>query len=322
MKKTIYFLIAIVTIVACKNSNDSSNTNISTHQNDDSIVSINNDTVPNVVKDTLTLISQKNNIDTLYSAVNQHEIQFLDKYQLQSPIEFFENFKLASPDVNLLYSTSSTTLTQSVYNNSIAVGVYIADVLYSISIKDKDKIIDYYSILMKLSNNTGYNGAFTLNKLNQITNSSNIDSIKGLTLSSINTHFSKLGTQQLPFVMYGTWLESNYLLTKSLLVPENQTDIMYKKIADQKFFIQNFTVYLKEILLDANDYNMNLNIQNIISELQLIDKKLGSIYSITADFNITADELKSLSETFSEIRNNFNQTVDTKIQMQMTKTLN
>lgn len=328
---TKYFLAIIVFIFqfSCKSPNNQNNT----ISDIETIIDTNTEIITNNVSqhfDTIRLVDDTNSTPKLSFNTKLINCPIFENYDLLSPTTFFKEITIADANFDYCYPLNIKNKTQTTYNKSIIVGVYIADLVYSTNFKNKKLATDYYLALIKASDELWTNEFFQKNEFDFIQKSTDFDEILALINSSVQNLFLQLDKnknyQSLPFVLYGSWLESVFLLSKNVFYSDNSLNESYIQIYNQIQIAKNMVSYLKNILVDTDNYELNLNIQNIISELQYFIDKVANLFpnqtNTDANYQISYDNLSLFVDILSEIRANIDKTVDDKIQIQMSKPVN
>ncbi len=324
--KKLLVLLSVITIFlsSCKHN---TNADISTTPNNDVTTNVNqnvnqtnNDTqnvviTTNDVVDTSTYVVSNN---TNITVNKPDKCAIFKNFNITSPTEFIYNAQETEPNFILLFPIDKISDIQTTYNKSIALGIFSADLIYSTSYQNSNYINKYYNTTLKLADDLGISGAFSQKDFEIIQNTTNFDTINYIINQSIQFACSQLNNSnaydELPFIIYGGWLESVYLLSNSLIINIDAPEYLFKQLSNQSEIIDNIIAFLNQIIVDTDDYEVNLNIQNIITELKTIKKDFTTAYA-TSKYVLSKDELTILGENISTFRNNFNESADNKMMM-------
>lgn len=316
MNKT-YFLIVILFVISCKNKN-SDNSNISTNFNTENNILIKDSVV--LTKDTVNFNSQNNTSNV--KKLNIQTAIIFEEYDMLSPEKLYSSIKIKNTNTLSLYSIDSDTTTKSEFNKSFLLGIYFSDLLYSVYANDKNYFKQYLEISKNLSYELGITSIFSSQEYDFLLNNSINDTSVQIINEAIKYAYNQLYTSNqnkiIPFVIYASWLENSYIAINSALNTNQEVDF-YKTLFQQLNGCKKISTYLNKILLDTDEYDLNLNIQNTLSDLKTIKNKLDDIYISSTDYLISEENLKELNNIFASIRSNIQNSADQKMQMQMSK---
>ncbi len=259
--------------------------------------------------------------DTINNTQNeQKNCPIFKNYEIPSPLEFKYAVNQTTPDYNLLFALSEKDKMNDTYTKSLALGIYSADLVYIVFYENTNLLSQYFKTTLILADELGLSSAFTQKDFDNLQNTENqqekeeiID--KAIQNACIQLNDSK-AFDQLPFVIYGAWIESIYLLSATLINNPQAPEELYKQLSSQKNVIKNMQNFYNNALINTDDFNINLNIQNILNELETIDKTFQSSYK-SSDYILSKDEIEKIYKQISSTRNNLMQKTETKLEMQM-----
>lgn len=304
MKKISFIIILLfIFITACKrNSNNSSNANsdsalkipIENNLQVENITPIDKDTTPN---DTSFLEeNRKKNISP-----------FFVKYKIPGVSDYRYSVANTKPNFNILYSTSNKFQLTNTFQKSVLLGIISADLFYSATYGNANFTTKYFTRALELSDDLGISNIFTQDNLERVKLFENQDTVKKIISVSLETIYTQLyeakAYNELPFLIYGAWLESVYLLTNTLIDNPDAPTELFKQLAQQKDIIQNLRDYYNNVLLDANEYETNLNIQNIIGELGVLDVFFNAKNSNQVYIIMNKEQMQNLIKAIEKLRN-------------------
>jgi hypothetical protein len=206
------------------------------------------------------------------------------------------------------------------HSKSLALGIYSADLVYIVFYENSNLIAEYFKTATALADELGLSSAFTKDDFDKIQTSENQEDKEQIINTAIQKACIQLNNSkafdQLPFVIYGAWVESIYLLSATLVNNPQAPEELYKQLSIQKEVIQNLQNFYNNVLINTDDYNINLNIQNILNELTNLNKTFQSSYK-SSDYILTKNEIENIYKAISNIRKNLTQNTEVKLQMQM-----
>ncbi len=313
--KKIFILNLIFSILflsfSCKNKET-----LSEDTKTDSIVNIQTQTTNKITTttDTANLTSTK---DTSSKTIKKQKkkktskkCSVFKKFKIPSPSKFKFASDKTRPVFSALYPTKNYLKASSTYQKSVILGIYSADLIYIALYNNSNLINKYYFTALQLSNDLGIPDSFSANDIKNIQkNMNNNDSIKNIIENTIqNTCISLSNSKtytELPFIVYGAWLESVYLLCRTLIRNPDAPKFLYKQLSEQSDIIDNLTNFYNNILLDAQNYNVNLKVQDIISQLDSIKQNFGNYYN-SGEQIIEKKQIQDLTNQFQNIRKQIN----------------
>ena len=308
MKKYLYLILIIFLIFgACKkNSKDKNIENkVDTVKVIDTIVQQDTNISESLKYQTESVAKKIDTISKDTVAVEKGCAVFRDN-KIPNPAKFKYAVKRTKPDFSILFSIGKKNKLANVFQKSLVLGVLSADLVYCVAYDNANMSTRYYKAAMELSDDLGISNVFSQKDFDIIRNFENKDSVKEVIKSNLDIICSQLNESrvynELPFIIYGAWTESVYLLTNVLISNPDAPKKLFKELAKQKNIIEKLISYYNNILVDADDYKTNLNIQNIIGEL-------GEIHDIFVNslrensYVMDKKQIKELKKAVSKIRN-------------------
>ena len=301
--KIIYIsLLTTLLLFSCKNNKQQNNINI-----DNSSTSIQNisveDSAINAQNNGLTEDSINNNINNFTAKTTSCFI--FTEYGISSPADF-KYQKTLLPNYQILFKISNKNNYETTYPKSIALGVYYADLVYVNVFENGNLLIDYYKIVLELSSELGITVFSDENNAELFSNPENFDTLAFIINKNIQNTCTKLydskSYDQLPFIIYGGWIESVYLLTNILIDNPEADEEYYKQLANQKEIIINLLEYYNTILLDAQSFEINNRVQSILTDLDMLKNTFTTNYK-SSDYIMTNDDIKKINNDIVMIRN-------------------
>lgn len=243
-------IISVISMVSCKNPQQKDKTDTA------------NDSIQTAAKDNAYLNSVYYRFptpDEIFGFINNEKLKF--------------DQTLLNPSGNAEKYLSSKTQT-------IALGVYIADLAYITLFESYNKSIEYYKIIHSLSEKIRINSAYDLAISKRIEkNLLNLDSLKNISVDSYSSmvEFLILNNREktLALIASGAYIECFYIAFN--LAGNYSTDNpMILKIVDLKFAFENLYSYLQiysedeTIKLVAKQFE---NLNTIFKKIK--EKKIG-----------------------------------------------
>lgn len=319
MKKTSFIIILlIIFFAACKrNTNNSSTVKIDSIDSISKKVKDRNLQVENVT--TINKDSIPNDSSNLEISNKINRCPIFTEYKIPSPGDFKYAVAITKPNFDILFPISKRTQLTNTIQKSLALGIISADLFYSAIYGNANYTTKYLNTALKLSDDLGTSNVFTQENLETIRQFENKDTIKKIIFLTLETICSQLNDSktynQLPFFIYGGWLESIYLLTNTLNSNQDAPKKLFKELAKQKEIIQNLIDYYNKTLLDVNDYETNLNIQNIIGELGTLDSIFGTSQR-NENYIMNKEQMQDLIKTIKDVRSSIFVHTEKKIEQQ------
>lgn len=191
-------------------------------------------------------------------------------YQVPTPHEMMEFIKLSGSDFHdeVLCNTEIHDRFVDLKGNSMAMGIYIADLAYTASFEKFDHSIKYFNVVTKMADEIGIGNVFDEQMLTRIReNLDHPDSLEKISNDSYYRIIRDLEASDrgkvVAMIAAGGFLESLFIATQ--LVDEfDEKDPLIKRIADQKLVFENIMAYL-------NQYKDDQNVEWTINDLQALE---------------------------------------------------
>ncbi len=315
--KTILLAIFVLVFVACKKE----------HSKSDSVA----------VSDTVSLQNVKHTEDTTKVVSNTKKDDTVTQYTMQTPVKkesrckILETYKILLPsdvffksqnlqahferiskiDVNEI-STSS--------QQALALGVVSADLVYASYFQNKTYVDKLYANAANLSEKLGLQKIINKKGLEKLQNETDFNKVDTFVVNKITYLCNELSKEssatKLGFVIFGAWVESNYLLTDLVRYNPENSDSLYLKLYQQKEISNSMIKFYNDLLPDIADYNISLNVQTLIDELNAFQKLYGKVYA-NDSYLIDQNNLNKLDSAFVTARKNLFVNPQKKIEMSM-----
>jgi hypothetical protein len=280
---------------------------------------------------TFRLIFKSNpneNLDVPHDEEYKGVIDFADETvkniteNISSPVEIAAMIqKMGAPfSKGYLAPTEYTANYSTNYSQAFALGVFSADLGYLNMYNKTGSVIDYLSTIKNLADAINVGQFFDFSTLKRLaTNSSNIDSLKYISVHSFNQMDKSLRERKRgnlsALIVAGAWIEGIYITCE--VVKEQPDPKLTEKIGEQK-------IILGDLLTLLSMYAKDPIFKNYLNEFKNIKSKFDDV-SITIEqgepipieengmltikqtsrsiVNITDKQLKDISETIEGVRN-------------------
>jgi len=293
MKIYSFLIIAFIILFAVSCKKKSPNGKASLIQTKDSIV--NTDTEVN----SMHIDSPQAVVMYARSPEDNGDCEVMKKFKLPDIKDIFSNISALPADFSFLYPVEYLEKCTKVEEQAKLLGIYSADMSYSLAFNNLQKFVEYYKAIYSLVNSLGLSNVVSeeeIKKSTSITDSDSLAIIMSKTIKNICRSFEQSSmTDIMPFVIYSGWLESNYLIV-SYLLKVKKTDFLFKKLKEQYQSIENLSDYMNDALASMNSYQESKRLQGLINHLSELDTLYNEIYQQT-DLIISDDQLKTISDT-------------------------
>lgn len=251
--------------------------------------------------------NQKNNCNDLN--VNNKDTIVKDnfvynQYLIPLPIDLFkfiENKENFNPI--LLNLTNNTEKYFSEKQKSFNLGVYTADLAYSLILSNAQSVINCSNSASYLSNQLNIEDTYGKPYIIRLEkNIDNTDSLKFITNEAYKKtciYLDQKGKKNiLPFVIYGGWIESLYLIV-NISTDKISEQELYIQILKNKSGINNIIDYLYDVQVETSAYYYYNDFKEIITELT----NLSKLFS-TLEKEQTKSNFVELKKSVDKLRNN------------------
>ncbi|MBN2893452.1 MAG: hypothetical protein JXL97_16380 [Bacteroidales bacterium] len=230
-----------------------------------------------------------------------------EQYSIPLPIDLFKFLGengCFQPDVmsNLSIKDRYYTQVQSAMN----LGIYTADLAYCTIFENGQNAMAYSDAASYFANKLSIEDAYGRPFVERLErNVDNIDSIKIITNEAYTkacNYLDKKGVYNvLPFVIYGAWIESLYLIINSdsddeLIIETKQ------KIIDEYSVIGKIITYMYDVQIETSAYYYNAEMKVLISNLDEL-KELFEEYSkdkTEGNYKKIADRIDKLKKEMND----------------------
>ncbi len=289
------------------------------------------------INDTLSLKNVKNPVDTTQTVSNTKKQDTVIQFTKQTPVkkeikcQILKDYKILLPS-DILFKSKNlhadfeklSEINRNQINTStqqaLALGVVSADLVYASYFRNKNYVDKYYMNAAELSEKLGLQKIINKKGLEKIQNETNFNTIDTFIINKITYICNELSKEssatKLGFIIFGAWVESNYLLTDLIKYNPENSDSLYLQLYKQKNIAQSMIKYYNDILPDIADYNISLNMQTLIDELKNFQSLYEKVYSGDT-YLIDKNNFEKLDSAFVTTRKNLFVNPQKKIEMSM-----
>ncbi len=196
------------------------------------------------------------------------------KYGIPLPVDLFTYLvnEEIPYNVDLLIPLENRERYTKETKQAMALGAYSADIAYCSMYKRQQEVLDYFNCSFKLADRLDISEGFNFRYVERMeSNVNSADSLSQIAGESYWKACNFLNENEknniLPFVIYGGWVESQYLTICS-----NDQKSTREVIMNQKEGLLNLISYLYEVMIESSAFYYNYDIKTIIFQLNNIKK--------------------------------------------------
>ncbi len=222
------------------------------------------------------------------------------KYGIPLPVDLFKylvnedityNNDLLIPLENMDKYTKET-------KQAMVLGAYSADIAYCSLYKRQQEVMGYFNCAFKLADKLDISEGFNFRYVERMeSNVNSADSLSNIAAESYWKACNYLNDNEknniLPFVIYGGWVESQYLTVAS-----NDLKTTREQIMNQREGLLSLINYLYEVMIESSAFYYNYDIKTIIVKLNNIKK----IYDKVPGNNIDAQMYSDMCDRIKTMR--------------------
>lgn len=225
------------------------------------------------------------------------------KYGIPLPVDLFRylvnedipyNMDLLIPIENRERYTKET-------KQAMVLGGYSADIAYCSMYKRQQEVLDYFNCSFKIADRLDISEGFNFRYVERMeSNVNSADSLSHIAGESYWKACNFLNENEknniLPFVIYGGWVESQYLTICSNDLKSTRDVIM-----NQKEGLLNLISFLYEVMIESSAFYYNYDIKTIIFKLNNIKKVYDKIPGKEIDAQLYNDICLKIKAMRSEL---------------------
>ena len=242
---------------------------------------------------------------------NKSEIDSCDivkRYNLPLPMQLLQNSGLANPDMSLLLDVDSASSYIDIVSKSFAYGVYLADLAYSLSFEKEQQFIKDFDACITLSKELNINTSITYDYLKRLADNFDKDSAANIVRRAVRetcNYLEQTGQMNvLPNVIAGSWVESMYLLTGTILVNQDVDLKVYQLVSDQYAVADSIKSLIEDSMIGVESFKVNESYQNFIEMLGELKEVYNEVY-ITDQVILDNEDMRKIFDIYASIRKRF-----------------
>ena len=225
------------------------------------------------------------------------------KYGIPLPIDLFKY--LVAEDVqyntDLLVPLENMDKYAKETKQAMALGVYSADIAYCSLYKRQQEVMGYFNCAFKLADKLDISEGFNFRYVERMENNVNsADSLSNIAAESYWKACNYLNDNEknniLPFVIYGGWVESQYLCVAS-----NDLKSTREQIMNQQEGLLRLIKYLYDVMIESSAFYYNYDIKHIIMDLNNVKKVYDKVAGGSIDAQTYSEICKRIKTMRSEL---------------------
>lgn len=230
------------------------------------------------------------------------------KYDLPLPSDLYVYLKNNDYDFNksLLVPTENATKLISDVRKAINLGIYSSNLGYCTVFRQNQESLEYFETTQKISEDlnimVGYNEEM-VERFNS--NVENIDSLKTIANEAYWKTCNYLEENQdanvLPFIIFGNWLESMYMICNSVDGTERDLKLI-NQVAKQKNPLDNLIEYYYETMIDIKVIKLHEDIQKVSAHLKDVAESYDKMKLEENDNEATRAAFNEIKEKINNLR--------------------
>lgn len=232
------------------------------------------------------------------------------KYDIPLPVDLFTYMQREDVpfSIDLLVPLENREKYTKETKQAMALGVYSADIAYCSIYSRKQEVLDYFNCAFKIADRLDISEGFTYKSIDRlsdnIASADSLSNIAGESYWKACNYLDENGKNNiLPFVIYGGWVESQYLAIKS-----NDLKSTKALIVEQKQGLINLISYLYDVMIESSAFYYNMDIKSIILKLN----NIKNVYDKIPGKDIDPQLYQDISLKITSMRNDL---VDPKVNM-------
>lgn len=235
-------------------------------------------------------------------------------YTLPSPLEvaYIIQSTGVDYDLKLLHKTELGVRYSTNRAAAINLGIYGADLSYSIYFNQQQVALKYLDCIKDLSNNLDISDAKLQDKLKEMEeNIQNRETLKKM-VSQTFFHSDALlkessRKQTAVMVAAGMWIESLYISTQLSYGEPNSNPRLSKSVIEQGLVFEDLYNMLSTFSSSSDIEYIKNELMPLKNSFKTINKQLGNTYLSSEKNKVDAKLFEKLCEAVKDVRNNFTQ---------------
>lgn len=222
--------------------------------------------------------AQNNNLLVDEEKVNEEFHDILR--QMPSPIEELQDLHHDKVKYNELLLSPAANVKKHQTDAAMAInaGIYMIDFIYLSEFKEQEKMMEYralaYELAFKLEAGEPFKDLLAVNLEKKIKNFESLESKIDSTLDEteellISQHRMATATQ----MMFGSWVETQYILLQSFIRDKKQSDEVKEHIKEQQ-------IHLANLIKLVHEFKDEAGMHNELDKLNQLEASFQKIHSI------------------------------------------
>ena len=245
----------------------------------------------------------KNRVDSERPSDTEVTNVVYTKYGIPLPVDLFKY--LVKEDIpynnDLLLPLETMDKYTKEPKQAMALGVYSADIAYCSLYKRQQEVMGYFNCSFKLADKLDISEGFNFRYVERMENNVNsADSLSNIAAESYWKACNYLSDNEknniLPFVIYGGWVESQYLTIAS-----NDLKDTREQILNQREGLLSLINYLYEVMIESSAFYYCSDIKLLIMKLNNIKKIYDKVSGNSIDAQLYNEICKKIKAMRSEL---------------------
>ena len=222
--------------------------------------------------------NRNNNVDTIYISqtdnIKKSNLVYT-KYNIPLTIDLFQLIQEKSQFIpNNINPKENSEKYLSIISKAINLGIYTTDLAYCNIFSQGQQSVEYFNLTKEIANSLhiekGYNQDFIERLDANIDNKDSLISIANDSYWRACNYLDENGNNNiLPFVVFGGWIESLYIIINSQ--GENlSAELIKKYLIEQNTGLENLINYLYDVQIESTAFYFNGDLKIIIKQLETL----------------------------------------------------
>lgn len=227
------------------------------------------------------------------------------KYKLPLPVEMYKFVKESNPGFKkeILNSIEDLNRFPKNVDKAVNLGMYSADLAYCTILGQKELAVEYFRATKQLAESLhiaeGYSEAMIERFNNNLDNNDSLYQISNsIYWKTCNYLEANEDVNVLPFIIFGSWLESVYLTMHSYDNPAENQKVL-EQVAVQANSVDNLIEYMYQTMLDMKVFNVNSDIQRVSNSLKDLKVSYDKV-RVEGMTSLLFDEIKRKYDTLRD----------------------
>ncbi len=248
---------------------------------------------------------EPSSVDTL---IVEEKCNVIERYGIPLSTQLLDTALLGPANFAQLYSPDSASRLIKSFNKAFYLGVYSADLVYSMIYDNRSLFYEYYYVVMRLSDDLGIKETFTMDMLEKFRENYRSDTVDVIIKNALvkTCRFLDENNQVsiLPFMVVGSWAEATYLMIGNAIYNQDVSTEIYENIADQQQTLKKLKTFINDNLLGVDDYNISVALHKLNNDLDTVARAYDEIY-VSDNIAIDKNSLLKLYGAFRKLKGEY-----------------